>query len=92
MIELKRRLPFSRMIEIQYRDLIRDPEGTVHSVYERFGLEMSDQVKEILRKEINKTHSGYKSVHKYTLEEFGLTRREVYDSLRDVFEEYGYEP
>ena len=36
----------------------------------------------------NKTHT---STHKYSLEDYGLTKEFIYDELKDVFAFYGFD-
>lgn len=73
-----------------YDDLIDDPAGTVRDIYDRLDLEMSDAYRARLNAETNKARR-YKSVHDYSLEEFGITRDEVYEAIPYIFEAYGFD-
>jgi hypothetical protein len=91
MMELKRELPSERFIEFRYDALRAAPMETVEQIYGHFGLEMSDGFRASLAAEADRA-KGYRSTHSYSLEEFGLTREEVHRELREVFEEYGFQP
>jgi hypothetical protein len=45
---------------------------------------------EILHREEGKAHS-YKSKHKYSLEQFGLTREAILSQYEDIFERFGFD-
>jgi hypothetical protein len=91
MIQLKRELPPERFIEIRYEDLVAAPKECVMGIYDRFGLQPSESFRETLRAEAERAGS-YRSDHRYTLEQFGLKSEDIYHEMRDVFEQYGFEP
>lgn len=74
----------------RYDDLIDDPKRVVEDIYDRLGLEMSDAFRARLTAEANKSRR-YKSEHEYSLEEFGITRDEVYEAIPHIFEAYGFD-
>lgn len=79
-----------RFVCIQYRDLLRDPAKHVFDIYDRFELEMSDEVRTKLLSH-GAEQRGYKSEHQYSLAQFGLTKDYVYSQLKDLFDHYGFE-
>ncbi len=83
-------LPDNQVITIPYPELVRDPTTAVERVYERFGYEMTDRYRAVLERTVSE-RKKHKSKHKYTLEQFGLTKDQVYSELKDVFETYGFE-
>jgi omega-hydroxy-beta-dihydromenaquinone-9 sulfotransferase len=72
---------------IDYRDLIRDPQGTIEQVYGHFGWPMSDTFREKLSA-ASQTQNGYKSKHRYTLEEFGLSKEYIQQELGILLDNY----
>lgn len=90
LLELKKKLPENQFIEVRYEDLVKDPEGTVEWIYHKLGIEMSREYRALLMAEAEKARH-YISKHKYSLEEYGLTEEKVYEELKAVFEEYGFE-
>jgi len=75
---------------IDYRDLVRDPQGTIRDVYEHFGFAMSEELAAKLAAAAQKGRR-FKSEHVYTLEEFGLSRQWIQNELGPVLDVYGLE-
>ena len=73
---------------IDYRDLRNDPAGTIESLYNHFGWNMSEAFRARLR-EITSRQKTFKSNHEYTLEEFGLSRQWLQSELAPVLKAYG---
>jgi len=78
-----------RFFTITYPELLRDPEASVRRIYERFSLTMSPEFDRKLVA-LCEVQRRYKSEHKYTLEQFGLTPDYVYSRLPEIFEHYGF--
>ncbi|HDH96960.1 MAG TPA: sulfotransferase, partial [Proteobacteria bacterium] len=74
---------------VRYDDFVKDPGGTVLKIYERFGFEVSDEYRKRLEEETKKARA-YKSRHVYSLEQFGLTKEEIVERYRDVFERFDF--
>ena len=68
----------SHFFDVQYRDLVADPVGTVEAVYRHFGLPWTDEVRAAVSAEDVASRSGHRApAHKYTLADFGVTETEV---------------
>lgn len=79
-----------RFFCVHYRDLLADPQKHVFGIYERFGLDMTPEVREVLTQRCAEQRR-FKSEHRYSLAQFGLTKDFVYNELRELFEYYGFE-
>ena len=90
-LELMRTLPPERFHVVRYAQLVKDPKRIVEEVYDWMDLAMSEDYRTRLAKATQK-QKRYKSQHQYSLEEFGLTRAEVAENLKEVFEAFGFEP
>jgi hypothetical protein len=90
-LRVREELPADRFIEIRYEELIADPESTVERIYQRLNLPMSGQYRDVLEAETARA-TAHCSGHKYTLEQFGLTKEMIYNELQDVFAAYGFIP
>ncbi|RLB53533.1 MAG: hypothetical protein DRJ42_11725 [Deltaproteobacteria bacterium] len=88
--ELGDHLGEDRFITVPFDELTKDPQGQVEAIYERFGWNMPQHVHDRLVRECS-VKKQFKSTHKYSLEDFGLTKDEVYEELGDLFEKYGFE-
>lgn len=76
---------------VRYSDLVKHPRDTVIDIYNHFGIEITPKFRQQLDK-ITVRSRNYKSKHSYSLEEYGITAKEVYEPLKDLFEEFGFDP
>lgn len=80
-------LPPERGITIMYDDLVADAETEILKIYEHFGLEASEDYRQILHEVLSEERT-YESSHEYTLEEYGLSRELVYERLQEIFDDF----
>ena len=67
-----------RFVDVQYEDLVRDPVGTVASVYAAFELPFTEQVRAAVVAEDAASRTGPRAPsHRYALADFGLTGADV---------------
>jgi len=62
----------SRVFDLQYRQVLRDPAGAVHRVYEHFGYRCSKETVRKIESWLAKHPQHEHGVHRYRLEQFGL--------------------
>lgn len=68
----------AQFIDVDFRDFRADPMGTVENIYRTFGLDLTDAAATQMRTLDEESKSGdRKPVHKYSLEDYGLTEDEV---------------
>jgi hypothetical protein len=67
----------ARFFDVSYDGLVRDPLGTVESVYGYFGLPLSGAAADAMRHLAAGNEGQGRPSHRYTLEEFGLTKETV---------------
>jgi hypothetical protein len=79
-----------RFLNVRYQDLLSDPAQRVREIYEAFELTLGDEFAVTLRTEAEEQRN-YKSEHRYSLEQFGLSRDYIFEELREVFEHYDFE-
>lgn len=89
-LEQLSQLPSERHMVISYPRLMADLEGTVRELYRRFGLHLAPAYEQVVRAEHKKARS-YTSSHRYSLEQFGLSREEIVREYEDIFERFGFE-
>jgi hypothetical protein len=78
-----------RFLNVRYRDLMADPAARVREIYRAFELELSAEFEATLHAEAEEQRN-FKSEHRYSLEQFGLSRELVYEELREVFDYYDF--
>ncbi len=76
-------------IIIKYDDLVNAPEKTVREIYSRFGFEIGPAFERVLQEESERARS-YSSRHGYSPEEGGLSREQIHETYRDIFERFGF--
>jgi len=84
-------LPESRHDFVTMEALSRAPKATVARLYDRFGFEMTPAYAAHLEQEEQKAR-GYRSKHRYTLEQFNLTSEDIQNNLSFVFRQFGFDP
>ncbi len=87
--EIKENNPHN-LIEIRYEELVENPYMIVKRIYDKFNLKIDDSFFHSLKKQIEVSQSD-KSRHHYSLEKFGLTKKQIYEMMPDIFEFYGFE-
>lgn len=66
-----------RFFDMQYRDFVADPLGTIARIYQHFGIEMSAIASQRMKSYLRANPQGKFGRHRYTLEDFGLDRDEL---------------
>lgn len=74
---------------ILYNDLVSDLDKTVRNLYANFGFSFTTDFEEILNAKVLAS-KNYKSKHKYSLEQFGLTTDEIWRFYQAIFQEFGF--
>lgn len=89
-LERRKEIPEDQFIVIRYEDLVADPKKTILRLYERLGMPVSDAFASRLDHALI-SQGDYESARTVELDFFGISRREVQEELREVFEEFGYD-
>jgi Sulfotransferase family len=83
-IAARERLGEERFIDVQHRELVLDPMGTVRRIYEHLGLELRPAVQRSILAWHEHNRSGAHGAHRYTPEQFGLSTAQ----LRSDYDRY----
>ncbi|WAC92156.1 sulfotransferase family protein [Mycobacterium sp. Aquia_213] len=68
----------AQFYDVDYRDLIADPLGTVANVYQYFGMDLTDEARKAMEDSHAESQTGARAPkHKYSLADYGLTADEV---------------
>ena len=82
-------LPNERFIDIHFADLVRDPQGTVASVYRRLGWPFREGARERVAAYAAEKPKDSRGPHRYSLSEVGLDAREERERFAFYMAEYG---
>ena len=78
-----RRSRQTQFFDVDHRDFVADPMGTVRSIYSYFGLELSRTAQERMQVWIAARPTSKHGEHRYRLEDFGITAPQVRDEFAD---------
>ncbi|MFT6396041.1 MAG: hypothetical protein ACJAYU_000783 [Bradymonadia bacterium] len=79
-----------KFVTFTYEQLTSNPKGTVESIYESMDVEMSPEFARRLDDETAKAQR-YQSTHAYNLDEYGMKPADIYNTIPEIFEAYGFE-
>jgi omega-hydroxy-beta-dihydromenaquinone-9 sulfotransferase len=88
---LREQIGAERFHVVDYRDLVRDPRGTVHRIYDFLGMEIRPEFQRALE-DATRHQKEYESRHDYSLTDFGLSESWVYDRLAPFFDAFHFDP
>jgi len=87
LFEFRKKVDPARYTCIDYRDLVRDPAATIETVYTHFGWSMSESNRDRLAA-ASERQRGFESRHRYSLEEFGMSREWIQQELGELLDFY----
>jgi len=87
--EARRRRP-SQFFDVDHRRFVADPLGTVHDIYEFFGLQLPAAARERMRAWIAADPTSRHGKHDYNLEDFGMTAAGLCEEFADYRAEFGF--
>jgi hypothetical protein len=68
----------AQFYDVDYRELIADPIGTVADIYRQFDIPLTDEARQAMEKSHAESQSGERAPkHNYSLADYGLTAEEV---------------
>ena len=76
-IEARARLGEDRFLDVHHTELVADPLGTVRRIYDGLDLELTPAFAQAVRDWHETNRSGAHGTHRYTPEQFGLTRAQL---------------
>ena len=74
-------LTSQKYFTVRYRDLIEDPINLIKDIYRNFKFHLNEDTLMSMESYIETGKKEAKAKHKYTLEDYGLTREEVHNKL-----------
>lgn len=81
-----------RSLDVQYKELVRDPMAEVRRIYRHFDLELTPAAETAMRRFMAENPQGKGGVHRYSLEEFGLHSDEERRRFQFYLDYFGIEP
>ena len=78
-----------QILDIQYADLVADPNATVQHIYAHHGYEFTEPFEAAMRQWLAANRQHKHGAHRYTLEEYGLSEAQVREDFSDYAKEFG---
>jgi hypothetical protein len=79
-----------QIFDCMYQELFSDPIAMVKKIYEKFDLEYTAGFEKRMIQYLENNKQGKYGRHKYSLEEYGLDREELYQEYKEYMEHYGF--
>ena len=79
-LNARKKNPGHPCVDIHYKDLIRDPLGQVKRIYEAAGMTLTEEAAQRVEACLSENRQHRYGVHRYRLQDFGLSREAVYDA------------
>jgi Sulfotransferase family len=80
------RIDEDRFLDVHHRKFVTDPMGTVRSVYQFLGYDLTPEVERTIADWTVVNRSGAQGTHHYTAEQFGLSEAQLHDDFRSYIE------
>jgi Sulfotransferase family len=80
--------PAEQFLDVRYRDLVKDPIGTVRSAYAHFDIPFSAMAEARMRHYLADSPKDKHGAHVYSLSQFGLDADEEHERYRDYRERF----
>ncbi|MHA2315916.1 MAG: sulfotransferase family protein, partial [Candidatus Hermodarchaeia archaeon] len=89
-----------QIFDCMYEELFSDPIAMVKTIYQKFGLEYTEEFEERMKVYLENNKQGKYGRHKYSLdkygrhkyslEEYGFKKESIYQECKDYMEQYGF--
>ncbi|OUR97587.1 hypothetical protein A9Q81_13005 [Gammaproteobacteria bacterium 42_54_T18] len=76
------------VLDVNFKTLIRDPCRTVENIYQHFNLPVPNSLKGSVHRYLQEHPKDEYGTHQYSLERYGLCRRELHREYRDYIDYY----
>ncbi|MEK7990416.1 MAG: sulfotransferase [Thiotrichaceae bacterium] len=83
-MDVRKDLDSKRILDIQYMDFMQNPPETIENIYRYFNYDFTEAMEKRLQAWMNENPQHKLGVHRYTLEQFGLS----IDKIEDAFGRY----
>jgi hypothetical protein len=76
-IEERARIGEDRFLDVNHRDLVADPKGTIQRIYEWLDLDLTIEVEQTILDWQAANRMGAQGTHRHTAEQYGLTTNQI---------------
>lgn len=83
------RIGEDRFVDLRNADVVADPVGSFEQVYAGLGMAVTPELRAAIADYGRRNAQGAHGEHRYTAEEYGLTRESIREAFRDYVERFG---
>ena len=87
LMELDRPENDPTFITLKFEEFVKNPELAIHNIYKFFHLNLASKLDAKMRS-YSSQQSSFKSKHKYSLEEYGLSKNMIIDRYTSIYENF----
>ena len=85
----RKSIPEKQIHDVSYLKLISDPVGCLRGIYQFAGYEFPNDMEERIHNYLAERTQNQYGRHRYSLEEFGMSREEIEHDFADYYKEFG---
>jgi hypothetical protein len=86
------RFPAERFYDVHFREFLADPLKTVEGIYRHFGIELTGEAADRMRRFVEENPPGKHGVHRYAAAEYGLDVSAERERFARYTDRFGIEP
>lgn len=87
-VESRERNPHLPTMDVRYSELINSAESVVEKIYKHIDMPLSESARSMMQNWEKHNQQHKHGAHKYTLEEFSLSKQMIEESCREYLEKY----
>ena len=77
-----------QIIDVHYRDVLRDPIAVIEGIFTHFGMALSDSSRKNIRRFVSDNPQTKHGVHTYSAEQFGLEEERIRTAYRSYMDRF----
>jgi hypothetical protein len=88
-IEARGRIGDHRFLDVHHIELIADPLGTMHRIYNFLGLRLDEKAERMMKEWQASNRSGAHGIHTYSSADFGLSDEQIRSDFSFYIDHFG---
>ena len=85
---VRKQLPTDRFHDVQFQDTVADPLKVLEGIYQFIGMPLTEEAVAEIEKWRDSNRRELRAPHKYSLEQFGLSERQLTSDFEDYRQKY----
>jgi Sulfotransferase family len=85
---VRNRMDPAQFCDVHIKELHADPIGAVERIYRHFNIRLSDATRQSWQQHVNTDPKAGHGKHDYTMDDFGFSATQIYDSLGSYYDRY----